>query len=279
VRTLLRLVRRLATAPLFRRLTRITPLLRVSFALRGVLVRSPLRFALNEMRPRSVTAAYRLRDGDVTIVVRHHTPDVLVLDEIFFQREYELPPGVAQALEAAPQPLTVLDLGANIGLFGAFVLTRFPEAHVIAVEADPANAAIHARTIAANGKRRRWTLIHAAAATTPGTVRFSSGGFALSHAARAFEGGIEVAAEDVLPRILDADFVKIDIEGAEWSLLADARFARTGARAIVLEYHGQGCPGPDPEAEAESALVAAGFEVERGATKPQFGAGIVWGWR
>jgi FkbM family methyltransferase len=275
---LLRLIRRLATAPGFRRLTEVGPLLRVSFALRATLVRSPFRFALNELRPRSVIASYRLRDGDVAIVIRHHTPDVLVLDEIFSQREYELPRAVEGVLEAGPRPLTIVDLGANIGLFGAFALSRFPDAHVVGIEADPANAAIHARAIEAN-PGKRWTLIEAAAATAPGVVRFSAGGFALSHTAAERESAIEISAVDVLPQILVADFVKIDIEGAEWPLLADERFARSRARALVLEYHADGCPASDPAAAAERALAAVGFEVERGPAKPRFGAGILWGWR
>jgi FkbM family methyltransferase len=276
---LLKLVRRLATVPGVRRLTRFTPLLRFSFALRGTLVRSPIRFALNELRPGSVIASYRLRDGEVSIVVRHHTPDVLVLDEIFSQREYEIPVAVEQALEERPGPLTIVDLGANIGLFGAFALTRYPDANIVAIEADPANAAIHARAIEANDDGKRWRLIQAAAATAQGTARFSSGAFSLSHAAAHREDGIEVAAEDALPHIVGADLVKIDIEGAEWALLADARFPGTRARAVVLEYHPESCPGADPKTEARRALVGAGFEVADGPAKPRFGTGILWGWR
>jgi FkbM family methyltransferase len=278
VSALLRFVRRLATAPGFRRLTTINPLLRVSFALRGSLVRSPLRFALNELRPGEVTASYRLREAVVSIVVRHHTPDVLVLDEVFSQREYEIPPAVRRVLDEGSSPLAVVDLGANIGLFGAFVLARYPDASIVAVEPDPANAAIHARTIAANATKR-WTLVQAAAAAAPGTMRFSSGDFTRSHAARPGEEAIEVATEDVLPRIREADLVKIDIEGGEWALLGDERFAETEARAVVLEYHPEKCPGSDPQKEAEQALVGAGFEVARGASKPEFGTGVLWGWR
>ena len=86
----------------------------------------------------------------VAIALRHHTGDVLVLDEIFSQLEYE-PPRRGQAgcsrLSGAPR---VVDLGANIGLFGAWVLGRYPDATIVAVEADPANAAVHRRTIEAN---------------------------------------------------------------------------------------------------------------------------------
>jgi FkbM family methyltransferase len=278
VNALLRLVRRLATARGFRRLTNVTPLLRVSFALRGTLVRSPLRFALNELRPGDITSSYRLRDGEVSIVVRHHTPDVLVLDEVFSQREYELPLSVREVLAEGSSPLRVVDLGANIGLFGAFVLTRYPDATIVAVEPDPANAAIHAQAIEAN-PTKRWTLVQAAAAPSPGTMRFSSGDFTRSHAAQAGEDAIEVAAEDVLPRIREADLVKIDIEGGEWAILNDSRFAETEARAVVLEYHPESCRGSDPRAEAERALVGAGFELSHGPAKPEFGTGVLWGWR
>jgi FkbM family methyltransferase len=278
VNALLRLVRRLATAPGFRRLTSVSPLLRVSFALRGTLVRSPLRFALNELRPGEVTASYRLREGEVSIVLRHHTPDVLVLDEVFSQREYEFPPAVRAVLDKAASPLRIVDLGANIGLFGAFALTRYPHASIVAFEPDPANAAIHARTIEAN-QTAHWTLVQAAAAAAPGTMRFSSDDFTRSHAARAGEDAIDVAAEDVLPRIREADLVKIDIEGGEWALFGDARFAETEARVVVVEYHPESCPDSDPQAEAERALVGAGFEVSRGPATPEFGTGVLWGWR
>jgi FkbM family methyltransferase len=278
VNGLLQLVRRLATAPGFRRLTTVSPLLRISFALRGSLVHSPLRFVLNELRPSEVTASYRLREGEVSIVVRHHTPDVLVLDEVFSQREYEFPLAVQEILGGVASPLRIVDLGANIGLFGAFVLIRYPDAKIVAVEPDPANAAIHARAIEANATGH-WNLVQAAAAAAPGTMRFSSGDFTRSHAAQAGEDAIEVAAEDVLPRIRDADLVKIDIEGGEWAILGDARFAETEARAVVLEYHPENCPGSDPQSEAERALVGAGFEVARGPSKPEFGTGVLWGWR
>jgi FkbM family methyltransferase len=267
-----RFVRWLATAPGFRLLTRVGPLLRLSFALRGSLVEERFRFAANELRLRPVTGTYRLRESGVAIAVRHHTDDVLVLDEIFSQREYD-PPGPLE-LSAAPR---VVDLGANIGLFGAWALGRFPDATVVAVEADPENAAVHRRAIEANGLAGRWRLIDAFASTAPGEVRFAAGEHALSH--RAGEGGVEVEAVDVFPDLLEADFVKIDVEGAEWELLADPRFRELRAAVVVLEYHREGCPGPDPAASAEQALRAAGFRVVTGGHKPEFGAGILWAFR
>jgi FkbM family methyltransferase len=269
VSLLLRAVRRLATAPAFRRLTRITPLLRVSFALRATLVRERARFARNELRREPTTATYRLRESGVAVAIRHHTGDVMVLDEIFSQGEYQ-PPGVV-----LPKVASAVDLGANIGLFGAWLLGRSPDARVVGYEPDPGNAAVHRLAIEANGLSERWRLVEAFAGTKAGTTSFTAGLNAVSH-----EGeGIEVRIEDVLPALVDADLVKIDIEGAEWPILADPRFRELRARVVVLEYHPEGSPDADPAAAAERALVDAGYEVFPAGHKPAFGTGILWGLR
>lgn len=267
---LLRLVRGLATAPLFRRLTSVGPLLRLSFSLRAALVRERARFVRNELRPGRVVATYRLRESGVAIALRHHTGDVMVLDEIFSQREYQLPEGIVLA-----EGLNAIDLGANIGLFGAWLLGVCPSARIVGYEPDPGNAAVHRLTIEANGLGDRWRLVEAFAGTHDGTTQFTAGLHAVSH-----EGeGIEVPVVDVLPELLEADLVKIDVEGAEWPILTDPRFRDLSASVVVLEYHGDGCPDPDPAQSAEQALSAAGFEVLHTARKPAFGAGILWGRR
>jgi FkbM family methyltransferase len=201
----------------------------------------------------------------------------MVLDEIFSQREYELPGSVDEAL-SAEDGLTVVDLGANIGLFGAWVLGRFPDAHIVAFEADPSNASIHRRTISANGNAGRWRLVEGFAAASEGWASFASGFHATSHQGGG-ETAIKVKAVDVFEYLKNVDLLKIDIEGSEWPLLADSRFAEVTAQVVVLEYHADGSPLQDPAAAAERILVGAGYEVEHGATKPAYGAGIVWGIR
>jgi FkbM family methyltransferase len=270
VSLLLGIVRRLATAPLFRRLTAVTPLLRLSFALRASLVRERGRFVRNELRRKPAAAIYRLRESGVAVAIRHHTFDVLVLDEIFGQREYEPPPGVPlRNVERA------VDLGANIGLFGAWLLSQFPGARIVAYEADPGNAAIHRITIEANKLIDHWRLVESFAGIAQGTTRFVTGLYAGSH-----EGdGIDVPVVDVLPELASADLVKIDIEGAEWPILADNRFSELGPPIVVLEYHAEGSPDTDPAAAAERLLADAGYRVHHSGRKPDFGAGIVWGVR
>jgi FkbM family methyltransferase len=271
----LRLVRRLAGAPGFRHLTRFGPLLRLSFALRGSLTRSPFSFALNELRPGARVAVYELRGGGVFVVLRHKTPDVLLFDEIFSQREYELPGPVRQRLGDL-RPLKVADVGANIGLFGAFISEQNPQAEIVAIEPDRANVEVLRRCALANEASARWSVVSAAATTSNGTVRFVSGDYSLS---RVGDEGEPVPAVDVFPYLAEADLVKIDIEGAEWPILADPRFRGLRAPAVVLEYHRDGCPGTDPAAEAKRALRAAGYDTTPGSSKPAYGAGIIWGWR
>jgi FkbM family methyltransferase len=202
----------------------------------------------------------------------------MALDEIFSQREYDLPQPVELALAKASEPLLVVDLGANVGLFGAWILGRFPNARILAVEADPESAAVHRMTIEGNGLSDRWRLVEAFAGTEQGTIHFVPGLLGLSHAADG-EQGIEVPVIDVMPDLLNADLVKIDIEGAEWPIVTDPRFHGLGARAVVLEYHAWGYPEDDPRAAAEEALRAGGYELVHGAEKPAVGAGVLWGWR
>ncbi len=272
----IRLVRRLASAPGFEHLTRFEPLLRLSFALRASLVREKVTFATNELRRKPVVGVYRLRGSGIAVALRHHTGDVMVLDEIFSQGEYEPPPEARIALSRLPGKPRVLDLGANIGLFGAWALGELPDATIVAIEADPANAAVHRRTIEANSLGERWELVEGFAATGAGAVPFKAGLHATSQRAEPGEEAVEVASVDVLPRVEAADLVKIDVEGAEWDLLADPRFPKAQPQLVVLEYHEQGCPGPDPAEAAEAALRAAGLQVIHGEAKPQFGAGILW---
>jgi FkbM family methyltransferase len=279
VKRLLALVRRLATLRGVRHLTRFAPLLRVSFALRGVLVTEPLRFARNELRPGSRIATYSLRRSGVRVSIRHHTPDVLILDEVFSQDPYEPPEAAAAALERLERPLRVLDLGANIGLFGAWVLGRFSIASIHAVEPDPENAAVHEMTIEANQGRSDWRLTQAYGAERAGTVRFHAGEFTTSQLAALGEEGIAVPAIDVLPLLAEVDLAKLDVEGAEWPIILDERLPSSAASAVVLEYHESASPEQDARARAERALRDAGYSVALTHADANLGTGLIWAWR
>lgn len=278
----LRLLRKGVGLPGLRRLSTITPVIRVTGAIRGALVAETRRFALNELRPSDSEATYTLRRGARRVVIRHHSSDVGTLHDIFAGGEYEPPAPVAARLTAAGAAPRVVDLGANIGLFGLWMLARAPAAQIVAYEPDPENAAVHERVIALNEAAAQWRLIPACAATADGRVRFVAGEGAGSHAdlySAESERAMEVPAADVFPTLMNADFAKIDIEGGEWALLDDPRFADIPTPALCLEYHPYGCTKPDPAIAARDRLSAAGYQVELVANAHLPELGLAWAWK
>src|SRR5256714_14038067 len=251
---LLRLLPRLGAHP---RVLPVTALL-----LRGRTVRPSPAFIAREAMRRRGLFTYTTRCDGVRVAIRHGTGDVVTLGEIFHDRQYA-PPGELEGVLGDVR--NILDLGANIGLFGAFAARRWPDAEIVAFEPDPENAAVHEKTIALNGLGRKWKLIPAAAGARHGHAAFSAGHAALSHLADERPSDLldatsrEVRVEDVLPRMARADLVKMDIEGGEWAILRDPRFPTHTPRVVVLEYHPRFCHEADPHLAARSALFSAGL--------------------
>lgn len=240
----------------------------------GALVREFARFAVADLLGLDGVRRYHLRRGGRPVLLRHGTVDVWTFAEIFLLRLYEPPPAVAARLAAADSPL-VLDIGANIGMFGLDVLVRHPSARIVGYEPDAENAAIHRRLIEVNHAREAWSLVEACAGPADATVTFLPG---LETGSRmvdeAVAGTVEVPMVDVMPLLGEADLVKLDIEGGEWAMLQDPRFA--AARAVVLEYHPHGCPGEDTEATVLELLRGHGFDVVPLFHEPRTRVGMLW---
>jgi FkbM family methyltransferase len=235
-------------------------------------------FARGLTHPPGVSA-YHLRESGLLVGVRHTTQDGATLAEVFHRRDYE--PG-EELGRVIGEPERILDLGANIGLFGAFAAVRWPSSTIVGYEPDPANASLHEQAIRVNGLARRWSLVCAAAGAHTGEVELAAGR-AMESFVVAPDGNpglptIKVPMVDVMDQVGAADLVKIDIEGGEWEILADPRFAERPPRAIVLEYHPHLCPAPDPRAEAERLLGQAQMTV-KDLWHRDDGYGMLWAWR
>jgi FkbM family methyltransferase len=266
--------RRLASWGPFRRILknrRIEPA--VVTVLRASPVRERLRFLIRELQPPPEPQRYRLRSSDAIVFVRHGTPDVAALGEVFYERQYDPPKEVAVFLANLGRPPQVLDLGANIGFFATFASSRLPGARIVAFEPDAANAELLRCAAAANGYD--WEIVEAAAARADGPVPFASGHFTHS---RIEEGAPAVRGLDVMSFLERSDFAKVDIEGAEWGILSDERFAAVAPNALVLEHHPYLAPQPDPQASALRLLAAAGYQPIRTVEFPA-GQGLVWALR
>lgn len=241
------------------------------------LVRERARFARNQLAPGTPAGRYHVAEGDAVVHLRHHTPDIAAFEQAFGEEQTAMPAPVMAALRELGRPLRVADLGANIGLFGAHLLRAFPDAAIDFYEPDPANLEMLSATAEANGADRH-TVVAACAATQDGELRFSAGNFTNSRI-EPDGSGITVPAVDVFPRLAAVDFLKVDIEGGEWALLADPRFTQLEVTAIALEYHAHMAPPGDPAEHVRRVLREGGYQTLDVLIASSPGHGMVWAWK
>lgn len=156
---------------------------------------------------------------------------------------YELE--VQDALVQLIRPgMRVFDIGANTGFF-TLLLAKLvgPDGEVIAVDPDPANIA-SLREQAELNPELRVLPVHAAVGASAGraTLRAAQPGSPLAQVLpdASGEGALHVVTIDDLVRAHGAaDFIKMDIEGAELDALAgaDGALTRPGC-AWLIETHG-----------------------------------------
>jgi FkbM family methyltransferase len=255
-------------------------------------VRERARFVASELVARRTTQAYRLRESGLTALVRHPMTDLSVLREVFHLREYAPPARIETRLRQL-SPVRVLDLGGHVGLFALYACGARREAKVVSLEPDARNLAVLRRCVSANRLEGRWTVVPAAAGVADGEAPFISdftfSKLASSGAPPPWSRWIPehlvprhlapvrttVRVVDVFPHLRECDLVKMDIEGAEWDLLADPRFAHTSALGVVMEAHYEGRPEDDPPRALRGLLASAGFQVVRSASNAAWNE-ILW---
>ncbi|AQG80757.1 FkbM family methyltransferase [Spirosoma montaniterrae] len=165
---------------------------------------------------------------------RFDVPDALSFvwqfKEIFADESY-------QFNTTTPQPL-IIDCGANIGTSLAYFRQTYPQARIVAFEADPAIGAVLTRNLQANGITGV-EVINKAVWINDDGLDFGTGE---ADAASMFsEAGRRrvpsVRLRDVLLRETRVDMLKIDIEGAETDVLLDCHDALTNVQNLFIEYH------------------------------------------
>ena len=237
----------------------------------------PDRFLRRELVSKPGTVGdYKLRRSGRHFTMRHSSKDAETFHEVLIKDGYELPAAARALLDPAPR---VLDLGGNVGMFGVRVLELWPQATIVSFEPDPENAALLTRTIALNGAANQWSVVNACAMVEDGPLSFAAGGESMSRiATETDETAITVAGVDVLPYMAAADLVKIDIEGAEWPLLSDPRFAQAEISALVLEYHPMEDRTVDTHTVVTEILHAAGYATHPIFRHPVYALGVMSAW-
>ena len=185
------------------------------------------------------------------IDLRIGTTDADVYRQIFLEQEY--------AAIVDPAARVIVDCGANVGYTSAYLLSRMPDARVVAIEPFPANAALCRRNLAPYGSRA--TVIEAAIwSRCTRLVLDHPGGNEWGvqvRAARPGETG-ELEAIDIPSLGLgQIDILKVDIEGSEADLFGEGTEGwLPDVRSIAIELHGAAC-----ERVFEAAM--AGYASER----------------
>ncbi len=142
-----------------------------------------------------------------------------------------------------PDPL-ILDLGSHIGLAILYFKHLYPQARIIGFEPDPATFPYLKDNVSQNGLTGV-QLVQAALAGQEGVLTFYSDGKLGSSLAEYLPEGIppgwakyEVPCVRLRDYLIEpVDFLKMNIEGAEWEVIADSEDRLHYVREMVVEYH------------------------------------------
>jgi FkbM family methyltransferase len=161
-----------------------------------------------------------------------YNPSELVygLKEIFIEKIYKQ--------EITPAPY-IIDCGANIGLSVIYMKQKYPEAEIVAFEPDDINFNLIKKNIDSFGYKNI-ELRKQAVWNSDTVIHFAGKG---STDSKISEGGAENTVEVQAFRLKNmlnrrVDFLKIDIEGAEYTVLKDIIDELDVVQNLFLEYHG-----------------------------------------
>jgi FkbM family methyltransferase len=175
----------------------------------------------------------------------------------------------------------VLDIGGHIGCFTVDICRVVPGATVHAYEASPTTAAYLAHNVATNVPDGRATVFNEALSSANGTLTLidngGSSGLNSIHGSTTGGTSVEVPAvsfHTALERLGgNVDIVKMDIEGAEYGVLAGSDPSEwRSVQRVVMEYHDVDGHG---FLEVEKFFTAAGMSVVRHEPSTDR-LGVVW---
>lgn len=151
--------------------------------------------------------------------------------EIFQYNIYEF--------NASSKSRTILDCGANMGLSVVYFASRYPQHQIIAFEPDPALFEIVQENVKSFGFKNV-TVHNKAVWNTEGTLNFFTDSAMGGRVENSYPGQTPQTIATV--RLKDfinpeIDFLKIDIEGAEDTVLKDCGDSLSDVHNIFFEYH------------------------------------------
>ncbi len=138
----------------------------------------------------------------------------------------------------------VLDGGANIGMSTLYFKHVYPDARITAFEPDPMVLPFLKTNIETNGLTDVSVVEAALSDSSQSQTFYADGKYSSTLSAHATPQTMSagVAGEVACVRLYDyliepVDFLKMNIEGAEWDVLRDAAPRLGAVRSMVVEYH------------------------------------------
>ena len=198
-----------------------------------------MRRAAAELR--SPTRETTLEIGEhPTVLLRIGTSDYDVFVQVFAQSEYG-------ALPDSVVPGLIVDCGANVGYAAVYLLDKYRNAELIAIEPDPANAELARRNLAAYASRA--TVVQGAVWSHAAPLRMLRGQF---RDGREWAFQVEEVPAGTTPEMRGIDLgeligsrtvelLKIDIERAELELFTRPCPWLASVRNIAIELHDEAC--------------------------------------
>lgn len=219
----------------------------------------------------------QLVGGERLVLRPPPTTDLNTAMEIFFCEVYRSP----RPLDAK-RIRKIIDLGSNVGYSVVYFSHAFPQATIEAYEPHPDHVRQTSHNIAVNGLENRVNL-HAVAAGNRSRQMFLRDAENQSTLmSREGPGHFEVPVVDWLAAAAGEpiDFLKMDIEGSEYEILFDARFADLDISNLVIEWHGTP-EYPEGDKDVSELMQRLGYQVERGFHDELEGVkfGLIWGYR
>ena len=201
-----------------------------------------------------------------SLALRRGTTDFKVIDEIFVEQAY------SRCVAGLPRdlgPVTLIDLGANIGLSAAYLARKLDVAQIVAVEPDPDNFHLLTENLQRVGLANRSTAIRAFAGADHAFAElYDSGNGAWGMRMGALsDSGIPViplAAIAAMSKSGRPIVLKCDIEGGERQLFQRIRDWEHLIRYIFLELHTEFLAAD----ELRSCLDSSGFHWKVHGTVP-----------
>ena len=203
---------------------------------------------------------------DISVQLRSGTSDVAVFNQVFVEREYDLP-------HLPEEAKTIIDLGANIGLTSIFFALKYRRANILSVEPDSDNFLKLVANISRLGNRIKplkgaaWSRNGNLSLVKQGANEMNLGSWGFRVSPDINEKSFEVQCFS-MPTLIgqidggSIDILKIDIEGSEKEIFTHSPEQWIGKiKMIVIETHDRFEPGC--ELAVREAVKGKFLELER----------------